>query len=115
MYSDEEKIRVLQTYDEIGSVQETIRKLGYPKRQTLYIWLHERDLPAKIKSKNRGKNTPEHPRHPAAELKLEILHRCFELGEDVKSVANEVGYSRASIYAWRRKISQERDDFIDES
>lgn len=103
MYSDEEKIRALQTYDEIGSVQETIRKLGYPKRQTLYIWLHERDLPAKIKSKNRGKNTPEHPRHPAAELKLGILHRCFELGEDVKSVANEVGYSRASIYAWRRK------------
>ena len=103
MYTYEEKIRALQTYDEIGSVQETIRKLGYPKRQTLYIWLHERDLPAKIKSKNRGKNTPEHPRHPAAELKLEILHRCFELGEDVKSVANEVGYGRASIYTWRRK------------
>ena len=56
-------------------MQETIQKLGYPKRQTLYTWLHERNLPAKIKSKNRGKNTPEHPRLPAAELKLEILHR----------------------------------------
>lgn len=58
MYTYEEKIQALQTYDEIGF---------------------------------------------AAELKLEILHRCFELSEDVKSVAHEVGYSRASIYAWRRK------------
>ena len=50
MYTCEEKIRVLQTYDEIGSMQETIRKLGYPKRKTLYTWLQERNLPAKIKS-----------------------------------------------------------------
>lgn len=35
------------------------------------------------------------------------MHRCFELGEDVKSVENEVGYSRASIYAWRRKYLRE--------
>ena len=79
MYTYEEKIRVLQTYDEIGSVQETIRKLGYPKRQTLYTWLHERKLPAKIKSKNRGKNTPEHPRHPVAELKLEPVQHLVKI------------------------------------
>ena len=106
MYTYEEKILALQTYDEIGCVQETIRKLGYPKRQTLYTWLHERILPAKIKSKNRGKNTSEHSRHPAAEIKLEILHRCFELGEDIKLVANEVGYSRTSIYAWRKYLKE---------
>lgn len=68
LYTYEEKICAIQTYDENGSVQETIRKLGYPKRQTLCTWLHERNFPAKIKSKNRGKNTPKHPRHPAAEL-----------------------------------------------
>ena len=36
-------------------------------------------------------------------LKLDILHRCFELGEDVESVSEETGYSRTSIYIWRRK------------
>ena len=49
LYAYEEKIRVLQTYDEIGSVLETIGKLGYPKLQTLYTWLHECNLPAKIR------------------------------------------------------------------
>lgn len=35
-----------------------------------------------------------------------MLHRCFEHGEDVKSVSEEIGYSRASIYNWRRKYLQ---------
>ena len=48
-------------------------------------------------------NTPGHPRHPSAEFKYEVLRRCFELGEDVEYVSREIGYSRMSIYAWRRK------------
>jgi transposase-like protein len=60
----------------------------------------------KIKSTFRGKNTPEHPRHPPAELKMEVIHRCFECGEDVKSVSEEIGYSRASIHTWHRKYLQ---------
>lgn len=35
-------------------------------------------------------------------LKLPI-HRCFELGESIKSVSEEIGYTRASIYSWRKK------------
>lgn len=41
------------------------------------------------------------------ELKLNALHRCFELGENVQSVSDEIGYSTASIYQWRRKYIQE--------
>ena len=41
-------------------------------------------------------NTAEHSRHPSVEVKLNALHRCFELGEDI-------GYSSASIYKWRKK------------
>lgn len=44
-----------------------------------------------------------HRRHPSLEVKLNILHRCFEVGEDIKSVSEDTGYSRASIYSWRRK------------
>ena len=43
-------------------------------------------------------NTSEHPRHPSVEVKLNALHRCFELGEDIKLVSKNIGYSRASIY-----------------
>ena len=35
--------------------------------------------------------------------KLTILHRCFIEGENVQLVSEETGYSRASIYTWRRK------------
>ncbi|MBA2212602.1 hypothetical protein [Sellimonas intestinalis] len=51
-------------------------------------------------------NTKEHLRHPALNLKLEALHRCFELGEDIQTVSNEIGYSTASIYTWRKKYIQ---------
>lgn len=90
-------------YKDIHSVTETIRMLGYPGRQTLYKWIREQNQPKKEKSTYRGKNAAAHPRHPPVNLKLEALHRCFELGEDVKSVSDEIGYSRASIYTWRRK------------
>lgn len=37
------------------------------------------------------------------ELKLSIIHRRFEKGEDIKSVSKETGYTRKSIYLWKRK------------
>lgn len=78
--------------------------LGYPaRRQTLYNWINRKRLLPEDRSTFRGYNTADHPRHPPLELKLEVLHRCFELGEDVQSVSNEIGYSTASIYNWRKK------------
>lgn len=48
-------------------------------------------------------NTAGHPRDPSLEVKMDALHRCFELGESIRSVSEEIGYTRASIYAWRKK------------
>jgi putative transposase len=48
-------------------------------------------------------NMVNHPHHPSAELKLNTLHRCFELGKDVEYVSRKIGYSRCSIYKWRRR------------
>ena len=48
-------------------------------------------------------NTEEHPRNPSVDLKMDAIRRCFELGESVKSVSEDIGYSRASIYQWRKK------------
>ena len=108
MYSEEQYYRVLALYDECGSVTKTIRQLGYPaRRQTLYNWITRRKHLPPERSTFHGVNTPEHPRHPPLELKLNALHRCFELGENVQSVSDEIGYSTASIYQWRRKYIQE--------
>ncbi len=106
MYTVQQVQAALQKYDETQSIIDTIRALGYPSRANLYRWIEERNLPSKQKSPFRGTNTSEHPRHPSVELKLNVLRRCFELGEDVQSVSTEIGYSRASIYVWRRKYLQ---------
>ena len=59
----------------------------------LYItWINRKRIFPEDCSTFHGYNTMEHPRHPLLNLKLEILHRCFELGEDVQLVANEIGY-----------------------
>lgn len=108
MYSKEQYNKALALYDECGSVTKTITQLGYPaRRQTLYNWITRRNHLPPERSTFHGVNTPEHPRHPPLELKLNALHRCFELGENVQSVSDEIGYSTASIYQWRRKYIQE--------
>lgn len=104
-----------QLYEQTYSVTETIRILGYPERATLYRWISEKGQPEKVRSTKRGENTPDHPRHPSVEVKLQVLHRCFEHGEDVKSVSEEIGYSRASIYNWQPKVSPERTGCTHES
>ena len=104
MYSEEQYYKALEVYEETKSISKTMRLLGYPaRRQTLYNWINRKRLLPENRSTFRGYNTAEHPRHPPLELKLDVIHRCFENGEDVQSVSDEIGYSTASIYAWRRK------------
>ena len=104
MYSEEQYHKALEVYEETKSVTKTIQLLGYPaRRQTLYNWINRKRILPDNRSTFRGYNTADHPRHPPLELKLEVLHRCFELGEDVQSVSMETGYSTASIYTWRKK------------
>ena len=69
----------------------------------MYTWIKNRNI--KIKKLNHVDywDTPEHKKHPTLELKLSIIRRCFQEGEEIKSVSEETGYSGASIYLWRRK------------
>ena len=101
-FTEEEKERALKLYDELGSIGKVINKLGYPSRQNMYTWIKNRNVDIKRK-KYDCTDLPEHRRHPDLETKLEILHRCFEVGEDIKSISEEYGYTRSSIYQWRRK------------
>ena len=99
MYSKKEIDKALNLYHKCKSVTKVIQKLEYPSRRVLYNWIKKENLPRKQLILI---NNPKHPRNPPIEVKMEILHRCFVLGESVKLVSEDVGYTRVSIYAWRR-------------
>ena len=112
MYTKEQEEMALREYERLGSVTAVIQRLGYPSESTLYRWYERKkaglenrhgQIAETTATMDHHCNTPGHPRHPSAEFKYEVLHRCFELGEDVEYVSKEIGYSRMSIYTWRRK------------
>lgn len=62
--------------------------LEYPAhRQTLYNWIHQKQILPEEKFTFRGHNTKDHPRPPSLEQKLQILHRYFGLGQVVRSAS----------------------------
>ena len=94
-------------YDVLQSVSKVKWQLGYPSKQGLYTWIGAKNYSQKSKAPRvEYNNTPEHPLHPPLATKLDILHRFFEQGENVQLVSEETGYSRASIYIWRKKYIQ---------
>lgn len=115
MYTKEQEEIALKEYERLESVHAVIRRLGYPSKSTLYRWYERRNAglenrhghTAEAREKTDHKcNTPDHPRHPSAEFKYEVLRRCFELGEDAEYVSREMGYSRMSIYRVTIHIGQ---------
>lgn len=102
----EEKLAALEVYDIEKSLSRTILKLGYPDRTTLYRWIKRRDEPVKEKALQR-RHTAENPYFAPLSVKLDAIHRCYVLGESLQSVADEIGYSHASICNWQKKYSEE--------
>ena len=82
--------------------------MGYPTRQNLYNWIYEEKHPTKVREDYPiVDNSPDHPRNPSLQVKLDAIHRCYELGENIKYVSEDIGYSRASIYQWRKRYLKE--------
>ena len=96
----------MSVFHKCGSVTKAVRKMGYPTRRTMYCWIHNENKAKPPRKSLKLVNTELHPRNPSAALKMEAIHRCFELGESVQSVSEDIGYTRASIYTWRRKYLQ---------
>lgn len=112
-YTNQQEEAAINEFKRTGSISATIQKLGYPCASTLYRWNEHKNAgitnwhgcaSSNINHSNteHSCNIPGHPRHPSAEIKMDALHRCFEVGEDVEYVSRNIGYSRASIYNWRR-------------
>ena len=104
MYSKQQKEIALKLHHQTESVAETVRILGYPTRKNLYNWVYEENHPTKVREAYPiVDNPPDHPRNPPLQVKLDAIHRCYELGENIKYVSEDIGYSRASIYQWRKR------------
>ncbi len=106
MYSKEDIEAALKLYHQCGSVTKATRVLGYPSKRELYEWILNEGADKPARKELLLVNTADHPRNPPLEVKMEAIHRCFELGESVKSVSEEIGYSRTSIYSWRKRYLQ---------
>lgn len=103
-YSKKQIKKALELYQQCKSVSETVRILGYPSREYLYKWIKNENIPKKERKKLPIIiNSSKHPRNPPIKIKLDAMKRCFELGESVKYVAEDIGYTRATIYQWRKK------------
>lgn len=106
MYSQDKINIALQVYHQCGSATEPIRVLGYPTRRTLYTWISSEGIPKSTWKELTHINTAQQPRNLSLEVKMDALHRCFELEQCIKSVAEESRYTSASIYARRKKYLQ---------
>lgn len=103
MYSQDKIDVTLKVYHQCGFVTTTIQVLGYPTRRALYTWIANEGVVKPEQKSLKLMNTAEHPRNPSIEVKMDAIHRCFELGESIKSVSEDTSYIRASIYNWRKK------------
>ncbi len=48
-----------------------------------------------------------HQTNSPLDVKLDAIKRCFEQCENIKSVSKDIGYSRASIYQWKKRYLKE--------
>lgn len=103
MFSQEEINTALKMYHQCRSVTKTIRILGYPTRRTMYWWIEKEGKKKPPRKEMSPTNTIVHAPNLSVDVKMDAISRCFELGESVKSVAEEIGCSRASIYRWHKK------------
>ena len=85
MYSQDKIDVALKVFHQCGSVTTTIRVLGYPTRRTLYIWIANEGSVKSERKPLKLVNMAKHPRNPPVEVKMDAIHRCFELGESIKS------------------------------
>ena len=106
MYSQEKIDVTLKVSHQCGSVTTTIRVLGYPTRRALYTWIANEGATRTERKPLNNINTAEHPQNPSIEVKIDAIRRCFELGESIKLASEDIGYTRVSIYSWRKKYLQ---------
>ena len=98
-YSKEQVHAALTLYSKLHSLPKVVKILGYPSVGSLASWVHK--YPEVVAPKS-------HKRHIKAPInvKLDAIRRCYENGEMLKSVAEEIGYSSVAILNWHKKYQE---------
>lgn len=98
-YSKEQVHAALTLYSKLHSLPKVVKILGYPSVGSLASWVHK--YPEVVAPKS-------HKRHIKAPInvKLDAIRRCYENGETLKSVAEEIGYSSVAILNWHKKYQE---------
>ena len=101
-YTQAEKEAALAYYHKCGSNSKTRRVLGYPSKSCLYYWINEEGKEVKprvVRDNCKG--------HASFDEKMEAIHRCYELNEDIKLVAEELNRDATTIRTWHRMYQKE--------
>lgn len=112
-YTNQQEEATLKEFKYTGSIRATLQKLGYPSPTILYRQYEHQKAGIKNRhsfagsyeycsNKPHSYNASNIPSYQSTDIKMDTLHRCFELGEDVEYVSRYIGYSRCIIYKWRR-------------
>lgn len=80
----------------------------------MYTWIKNRNIEIKKLNHVDYWDTPEHKRHPTLELKLSVIRRYFEDGEDIKSVLEETNYLKTSSYLWKKYVVEGTATLVDQ-
>jgi len=113
MYSRKLVLKALRLYRKCGSVTKTIIILGYPSRESMYLWIKNSEY---MNPGDRIDKRPPHKCHLSIAEKEYAVKRCFYDGESVKSVSEELGCSTTGLYLWRDKyLHWYNEDRIKES
>lgn len=100
MVDEKQKTQALKYYRKCSSIAKTLRKFPICTRATFYTWLKNEGK--ERARKGRSGVFPEAGR-PTPERKLAIVERVTAGHEPVMDVAISTGYSRPTIYKWKRQ------------
>lgn len=108
MYHLSEIEHVLSIYDTTHSFKETIRLAGYPSRETLRLWLRQRQQ-GSLPPASRGSKRATRPRHSnvTPEERIRACVRSFGDRNAIRAVAKELGVDRSSLYTWICELSSQ--------
>ena len=95
-YSRAERERAIELYDKCHNVKRVAAELNISRPRVIYSWLYNRYK----EPRRTSMHIPEYKVHPD-NPKLKALYRCFEMGEPVILVAEEMNINRSQIYRWR--------------
>lgn len=100
-YSQEQKTIAIEHYFSHGQCATfTMKKLGYPCRQVLSLWISETD---KIQSNVYTQRKNKRAKWTETQKQQAVIEFCLS-DNTVETVADSIGVSRQTLYKWKEQL-----------